>query len=216
MNTSQISFKLFNSDFINSAELDTLNQVTQSIPRQTWYGRENFLKDTFVAKLVDSEFLFSFSKSYICLPVIEKIAAIFLKQILDLHHDPIKMCIFESTIDRNTVTKETEETSHFFWHRDSICLENRERTPVDYTLIFLLNQKIWDGGNLLLQKGGNYIGNSYQWQGSETPIIEIPIGNDKAIIFKNIDCGHAVTALKVKENDLVHRDVFILTCKILS
>ncbi len=215
---AELPWYLVSPHILPEKEIEYLHQLTHDvIPKAQWYGRFTFWQEVFEADVsADGKtIVFSHEIDNKFLPVMEKLASLWLKRLPELGFDIAgKHLVLESYLDRNVVNLENMGSSGMFWHRDSI-LVNGSKKIADYSMILLMNGKNqeWDGADLVLQKGGGYKDKgSYVWMNSTDAFITIKPVYNQAVIFRNSDTGHMVTPLKLLSDLPVSRDVFIMTC----
>lgn len=206
------------NEILEESEMIQLQQLTEDYePKLLWYGRYNFWREGFEAKINDisREILFTHYQNSVCDFVTDKLARIFLTQVQAIGVDLTgKRIILESYLDRNIVNLENAAKSGMFWHLDSITVDGQKKIA-DFTLILVINGKVkaWEGADIILQLGGYYAKEeSYEWINSDFPEIIFHPTYNKALIFKNSNTGQMVTPLIPLANSCVHRDVFIVTC----
>lgn len=204
-------------DVLEESEMIQLNQLTNSTPELLWYGRYNFWKENFEAEFdaAGQDIIFRHVDEHEYDHVFNKLANLLLSKVKEFGVDfSKKRIILESYFDRNIVDSKNAATSGLFWHRDAIMIDGQKKIA-DFSLILMTSGKIqnWEGGNLVLQLGGEYIKkDSYSWKKSEHPEVVLTPRYNQAIIFKNSNTGHMATPLKLLSEAPAYRDVFIITC----
>ena len=83
---------------------------------------------------------------------------------------------------------------HLRWHRDA-----DEKNIPTYSMVVLLDEPKWKGGNLLCQYTGEKA-NVYRKEPFDTPIIKFVPQFRGALILRNIDTRHMVDKISLKNN----------------
>lgn len=203
-------------DLLNEGELQLLQELTETTPGvKLWYGRTNFWRETFWTGgfYANKSCVFIHEKVTPYASVMDRIAQLFLTKLNELGVDLSQRRIFlETYLDRNSVLPENAAGSGLFWHRDSMMVMG-EKKVADYSVVLLLShEEAWSGADLILQSGGNYKPGTYEWVHSEALLITIKPVYNQAVLFRNFDAGHHVTALLPLANLPIDRDVLITTC----
>ncbi len=194
-------------EMLSRSELHKLRQLTSTeTPQKQWYGRQTYWNETFEPGYHKVKKNFTY--------VIDKMSAIFLEKIEEMGENISNHNIsLEISLDLGVSIYKKEKENEMFWHRDAIEVDQEIKFP-QYSMVLLLtrNDGVWNGGDFVLQKGGRYAADGKTWENSRDPMVTLVPKYNQAVIFRNDNSGHKVTALIPKKEVAISRYVAIITC----